>query len=327
MSNGLDAKAAWLQRVLGVVVSASAASPLDELNAALMVLAKRISAVVAANPAAREGLVALANSARDKIKVSDAESASADIERLSAALDAAKRAPQAPQASASTSRTAGVDVAPASQVDLGALSARLDAARRRAAALADPNRFTDDLLAVDTALGHEDGAAAAGLLDSIEGRIRSAERAHEAAQEIADAKAQLGLGAVRLAKLRRQLRELEAGRGLAVSQLQASCRAVLDTEPDNPRYEEGIAAVANIGIRVPAPSPELSAAIDEIADTADAIKQAAGREKALDEIRRYRAALDADPMLQTLENTPAGSFKIYSQMVESLTALDIGLSA
>lgn len=161
----------------------------------------------------------------------------------------------------------------------------------------------------------------------VEARIRSRERALEAAQEIADAKAQLGLGAVRLAKLRLQLRALEAGRGLAVSQLQASCRAVLDTDPDNPRYQEGMAALANIGIRVPTPSPDLSAAVDEIADTDDVNKQAAGRKKALDEIKRYRAALDADPMLKALENTPTGSFKIYSQMVESLSALEAGLSA
>jgi DNA-directed RNA polymerase subunit F len=115
MSDALDVKAAWLQRVLGVAIPASTASRLNELNAALIGLAKRIPVVAAANPAAREGLLALAVSARDKINVRDPEAASVDIDRLNAALAAAERARQAP---APTSETAAeVDREPETGVD------------------------------------------------------------------------------------------------------------------------------------------------------------------------------------------------------------------
>ena len=318
-----DEKAAWVLRVLGVAVPTADVEGASKTLAALM---GRIPEAVAANPGAKQNLAALAHAARDALKGPNPGSAEPHIDALRLALDAAgTSAPtENPQATAPDEQASD----DAALAELGGLSARLDAVRERAMALPHPETFIDDVLAANAALDRGEGAAAEGLIDSLEARLLSAERAKADADEIEDAKAMPGIGAVRLAKLRLQLRALESSRGVAISQLQASCRDVLNTgDPDDPRREEGLAALANLGVRVPPPGPDLAAAIDAIADTDDKAKQNGGRDKALLEIKRYRAVLDAEPMLQKLENTPAGSYRIYGELVSSLGALESALSA
>jgi hypothetical protein len=320
MSGGQAEQAAWVLRVLGVAVPAgdTAAGDPAALSKTLAALIQRIPEVGAANPGALDGLATLARAARDTLKGPTPGAAGAEIEALRLALEAAGKA------QAGEGETAGDEAMP----ELAGLSARLDAVRERSAALPHPESFTDDILAANAALDRNDAATAGGLIDSLEARLLSAERAQAEAEAIADARAMPGIGVVKLAKLRLQLRALQSSRGLAISQLQASCRDVMTSgDPDDPRLEAGLAALAGIGERVPVPSADLSAAIDEIADTDDKAKQNAGRDKALREIKRYRAALDAEPMLRMLENTPTGSYQIYGHMVESLGALEIALSA
>lgn len=317
-------RAAWVLRVLGINLNVDGPQHPDPavLASSLDGLMKRVAGVTDARPQDRDEFAALETEATGSLEAGKLEIAAAAITRLRAALDAL--AGQEATAAAAPSMPDG----PEGKVpDAEALIVRLAAARKRADRLAEPERFDGDFRAANAALD-AGGASSADMVDALESRIVSAERAQEAADALADSKITLGLGAVAMGKLRLQLRALEAGRGTVISQMQAAGRDLLDADADDdPDRAEGLAALAAIEPRVPRPSPALSAALDAMADTDDRTAQAAARAAALAEVRRYRASLQADPLMQLLESSPVGSYDIYGPLTGSLAALETALAA
>lgn len=226
---------------------------------------------------------------------------------------------------------AGAQTAPApSKKDLTTRLAKLRDAMVEKGALQD---FGAELRSVIGAVQGDDPKAP-GLVEALEGKVaafRKASAAEEAAATIRGAG--LGkLGVVAVAKLKLQLRDLESSFELAGGNLEAACRAMLDTEAfkndPNAKAPETLAAIARISEVVPPVGPvvtEVLLALDDVANAKTPEDKKKGMDRALAALDGYKAKLDAVPILKTMEKSAAGNFAIHSELTGAMAKLAAGL--
>ena len=234
------------------------------------------------------------------------------------------------------------DAAAAASLSVRELANQVTALRERATKLSRGEVFATDMRAVVTALQQSQLARARALIEELEARVTSAERAEAAAREIeAAVPKELG-GIVAFAKLHLALNAALATRVTAAMNLQEACLAVLNSPDevapeidevganvDDPVIKEARVAAAGAGDRLP-PMDEVQKAVEIILDRLVNGSPDQRPDSARDAnvaINAYLAKLDLEPMLRELQDFPAGTLPIYDALNDALTTLRDALAA
>jgi hypothetical protein len=173
------------------------------------------------------------------------------------------------------------------------------------------------------------------LLSALEEQIAkeaAAKRMEQVRETIKNASVSARTGVVALGKARLQLATARSTYATVRQTLEVACEQtrlsmVGDGIAEDP---ETIAAVKAIGARVPDIEPmsaDVENALDTMIGTADPGARDTARKQAIAAIGTYRQAVDAQPVLAQMQNTPAGTFQIRDALVSALDNLQQALAA
>ncbi|HET6605947.1 MAG TPA: hypothetical protein VFG62_04725 [Rhodopila sp.] len=325
-----------------------------ELIAALQKLAPNIKAAIASHPELGGQFQAASQSVVALIKAADlagAKDSFEDLVRLLKQAQGSQSTASQPTASQPAGTSPGAPPAapqdaaprdtaePAPENDRNEERVRDFSARLRIInqdmrtygllnALADPLRTAIEA----TKTGSPEAEA---LLNDLERRIAEAagqQRLGDVQETVRKASVSARTGVVALGKARLGLAWARSTYATVRQTLEAACEQtrlsmVGDGIAEDP---ETIAAVKAIGARLPdiaAMSADVEDALDTMIGTADPGARDTARKQAIAAIGTYRQAVDAEPILTRMQNTPAGAFEIRDALVAALDQLEQALAA
>jgi hypothetical protein len=315
-----------------------------ELIAAMQKLAPDIRAALAAHPELRDKLQAASQSVVALIRATDLAGATDSFEDLVRLLKQADESSSgvtqpgathsdAPPTAPATEPTAtpGPDHEHDQMRDFSARFLIINQDMRSYGllkTLADPLRT-----AIEAAKSGSPQADA--LLSDLERQIAEAagrQRLEGIQDTVKKASVSARTGVVALGKARLQLASARGTYATVRQTLEAACEQtrlsmVGDGIAEDP---ETIAKVKDIGARVPnieAMSADVENALDTMIGTADPNARDTARKLAIAAIGTYRTAVDAEPILTRMQNTPAGTFQIRDALVGALDNLEHALTA
>jgi hypothetical protein len=173
------------------------------------------------------------------------------------------------------------------------------------------------------------------LLSDLERQIAEAagrQRLEGVQDTVKKASVSARTGVVALGKARLQLASARSTYATVRQTLEAACEQTrLSMVGDGiAEHPETITKVKEIGARVPnieAMSADVENALDAMIGTADPDARDTARKLAITAIGTYRTAVDAEPILTRMQNTPAGTFQIRDALVGALDNLEHALTA
>jgi hypothetical protein len=222
-------------------------------------------------------------------------------------------------------RVLGVDVIAPPIPNAKALTFRLAGLANKVKALGNPKDMLDDLRAAGSALKGDDVGLANGLMDEIEARLASRERAGEAAAEIAAGDVPPEKDPA-IAKLRKAWSATRVARDRALDNMFKVCTDYLsDPEAaEDVQFDEVEAKAQEIGDMMPIPPTDIDDAIQAMVTT-DQKRRDAARTMARAALAKFRAELDEEPALKDLQ--ALGNYPIYDLVTKAVDALDAALDA
>jgi hypothetical protein len=325
-----------------------------DLIAMLQRLAPSIRAAISAHPELQDQLQAASQSVVALIKAADLAGATDSLEDLMRLLKQAQAAqpaavqpapvppapvppapPPAPvQGVAPKETTPAAPETEQAHEQMQDFSARLQIINQDMRAYGLLSTLADPLRAAIAATKTGSPEAEA-LLSDLERRIAEAagqQRLQGVQETVKKASVSARSGVVALGKARLGLASARSTYAIVRQTLEAACEQtrlsmVGDGVAEDP---DTIAAVKTIGARVPdieVMSANVENALDTMIGTADPGARDTARKQAIGAIGTYRQAVDAEPILARMQNTPAGTFQIRDALVAALDQLEQVLAA